>query len=94
MLCKVETEREAIEYSAAFVQLYREDAWYLERTAPWLERVGLDYIKDRIVEDAESRADLAQRFYFSQSFSQHDPWEKRARGEDAHLHAPLLAEVD
>ncbi|MFC4291093.1 nitrite reductase large subunit NirB [Sphingorhabdus arenilitoris] len=94
LLCKVETEREALEYAAAFVQYYREDAWYLERTAPWVERVGLDLIKQKIVEDADNRADLAQRFYFSQNYSQHDPWEKRAKGEDAHLHAPLLAEVD
>jgi hypothetical protein len=34
-----------IEYCAAFTQLYREEAHYLERTAPWLERVGLAHIK-------------------------------------------------
>ncbi len=36
---------------AAFIQLYREDAHYLERTAPWIERVGLDYVKARLVDD-------------------------------------------
>ena len=33
---------------AAFIQLYREEAWYLERTAPWIERVGLDYVRMQI----------------------------------------------
>jgi len=94
LLCKVETEQEALEYAAAFVQLYREEAWYLERTAPWVERVGLDYVKSRMLDNAEERAELAQRFFFSQNYAQHDPWEKRAKGEEAHLHAPLLAEVD
>ncbi len=39
-LCKVGTEQEALDYCAAFIQLYREEARYLERTAPWIERVG------------------------------------------------------
>lgn len=94
LLCKVESEQEALEYAAAFVQLYREEAWYLERTAPWVERVGLDYVKGRMLDDEEERGELAQRFFFSQNYSQHDPWAKRAAGEDAHHHAPLLAEVE
>ena len=46
LLAKVTTEDEVLEYAAAFMQLYREEAWYLERTAPWVERVGIDYVRD------------------------------------------------
>jgi nitrite reductase (NADH) large subunit len=88
-LCKVSTESEAMHYCAAFTQLYREEARYLERTAPWIERVGLDYIKSRIVDDEAGRLDLAERFRFSQQFMQDDPWAKRAQGAEAELHAPL-----
>ncbi len=88
-LCKVETEQEALDYCAAFIQLYREEARYLDRTAPWVERVGMDYIKARIVEDAEGREALRQRFLYSQSFMQDDPWAKRAAGEDEKLHQHL-----
>ena len=88
-LCKVATEEEAMEYCAAFIQLYREEARYLDRTAPWIERVGMDYVKSRIVEDAEGRVALAERFAFSQSVYQVDPWAKRAAGEDAKLHQHL-----
>lgn len=98
LLCKVSTEPEAMEHCAAFIQLYREEARYLERTAPWIERVGLDYLKARIVDDDEGREALAARFHLSQSFSQDDPWAERAAGQDREQHAhmahfmPLAAE--
>lgn len=88
-LCKVATEQEALDYCAAFIQLYREEARYLDRTAPWVERVGLDYIRQRIVDDADGRAALRARFLVSQSFMQDDPWAKRAAGEDYKLHQHL-----
>jgi nitrite reductase (NADH) large subunit len=88
-LCKVATEQEALDYCAAFIQLYREEARYLDRTAPWVERVGLEYIKQRIVEDAIGREALRSRFLYSQSFMQDDPWAKRAAGEDWKLHQHL-----
>ena len=83
LLCKVDTEEEVLEYCAAFTQKYREEARYLERTAPWVERVGLQYIKDAIF-DAQQRKELAERFRYSQQFAQIDPWKARAEGEDAH----------
>jgi nitrite reductase (NADH) large subunit len=52
-LCKVKTDEEVMEYSGAFLQLYREEGWYLERTCHYLERVGLDYVKGKILGDEE-----------------------------------------
>ena len=78
-----------MDYCAAFTQLYREEARYLERTAPWIERVGIDYIKSRIVADAEGREALRAHFLYSQSFSQDDPWAQRAAGAHAQLHDHL-----
>ncbi|PZU11640.1 nitrite reductase large subunit NirB [Sphingomonas sp.] len=89
LLAKVTTEEEAIHHAAAFVQLYREQARYLERTAPWIERVGLDHVKRHVVEDEAGRDALAARFWHSQSFSQDDPWAERASGDRADLHQPL-----
>lgn len=84
LLCKVETEEEVLEYVAAFTQKYREEAHYLERTAPWVERVGLTYIKECILDDETERKALVERFKFSQTFAQIDPWKARAEGEAAH----------
>ena len=88
-LCKVETESQAMDYCAAFIQLYREEARYLERTAPWIERVGVDYIRVRIADDEVGREALRARFLFSQSFSQDDPWADRAAGADREQHAHM-----
>ncbi|QFY90965.1 NAD(P)/FAD-dependent oxidoreductase [Magnetovirga frankeli] len=83
LLCKVETEEQVLEYCAAFTQKYREEARYLERTAPWVERVGLQYIKDALFDPAQRQA-LAERFRYAQQFAQIDPWKERAEGAQAH----------
>ncbi len=94
LLCKVATDAEVLEYCAAFLQLYREEARYLERTAPWIERVGLDYVKGRIVQDAAGRKLLQDRFLYSQQFFQQDPWEERARSGTQPAEFRALATVD
>ncbi|HHC71999.1 MAG TPA: NAD(P)/FAD-dependent oxidoreductase [Thiotrichales bacterium] len=88
-LVHVKTEEEVLEYVAAFMQLYRENAHYLERTAPWIERVGLAFVKEQIVEDAENRKLLAERFRRAQKYAQQDPWKERAEGSDRHEFQPL-----
>jgi nitrite reductase (NADH) large subunit len=88
-LCAVKTPEEVLEYCAAFLQVYREEAHYLERTAPWVERVGLAYVRQRVVEDGAGRQELAGRFRHSQRFAQIDPWAERARGADKHEFIPL-----
>jgi len=92
LLCKVETEEQVLEYCAAFIQKYREEARYLERTAPWVERVGLQYIKDALI-DEQQRKSLAERFRYSQKFAQIDPWKARAGGEEAHEFKPIKISV-
>jgi nitrite reductase (NADH) large subunit len=90
LLCKVKTQAEVLEYCGAYLQLYREEARYLERTAPWVERVGLAYIKSRLVEDDQSRKALYQRFLESQKYAQTDPWAERVnQGVERHEFTPL-----
>ena len=36
----MKTRDEVLEYSGAFLQLYREEGWYLERTVHYVARVG------------------------------------------------------
>jgi len=89
LLCRVESKQEVLDHCAAFIQLYREEAHYLERTAPWVERVGLAYIKERILQDEAGRQALIERFKVSQQVAQVDPWAERAQGGQAHEFAPL-----
>jgi nitrite reductase (NADH) large subunit len=89
-LVRVASEAEVLEHVGAFLQLYREEARYLERTAPWVARVGIEHVRRRVVADAEERRALHQRFLRSQRFVQTDPWAERAAGRiDAHEFAPL-----
>lgn len=94
LLCKVETPEQVLEHTAAFLQVYREEARYLERTAPWVERVGISYVRERIVEDAAGRRAAARRFLDSQRHAQVDPWRQRAEGlERAEFEALPTVEV-
>lgn len=83
-LVRVATEAEVLEYVGAFMQLYREEARYLERTAPWVARRGIEYVRERIVADADNRRALYERFLGSQRMVQSDPWAERAAGGEAH----------
>jgi len=88
-LAKVATEGEAIDLTVAFVQLYREHARYLDRPYRWLAKVGLDWVRARVVEDPENRAALIARFDLSQGVYQRDPWADRATRQAQADFAPL-----
>ena len=81
-LCKVKTREEVLEYAGAFLQLYREEGRYLDRTVHYVARVGLDYVKQRIVEDAAGRKALYARLRYALQ-GEPDPWQQRAAGADA-----------
>jgi len=88
-LAKVATQEEAIELICAFVQLYRENAKYLDRPYKWVAKVGLDWVKARVVDDLESRQALVARFDLSQRVYQKDPWAERAAPDRARAFQPL-----
>jgi nitrite reductase (NADH) large subunit len=89
LLCKVDTEEQVLEYCGAFIQMYREEAHYLERTAPWVERVGLTGIKERLLNNDSERKALYERFMIGQKVAQVDPWKARAEGAEQHEYTPL-----
>ena len=89
LLTKVDTEEEVLEYCGAFTQMYREEAHYLERTAPWVERVGLTGIKERLLGNEAERKALYERFRIGQKVAQVDPWKARAEGAEQHEFTPL-----
>ncbi|WP_374489920.1 nitrite reductase large subunit NirB [Zoogloea sp.] len=71
--CKVGSDEEVMEYGGAFIQLYREEGFYLERTCHYLERVGMDHIKAAVLDNAENRKALYDKLMFAlQNYK--DPW--------------------
>ena len=93
VLTKVVTEDEAIWTICAVTQLYRENAWYLERIYKWMDRVGLAWIKAQ-VEAPETRRALYDRFAYSQRYFRIDPWAERVAGRDSHEFNPLSRRLE
>ncbi|WP_380053771.1 nitrite reductase large subunit NirB [Falsihalocynthiibacter sp. SS001] len=81
LLAKVATEEEAIALTTAFMQIYRENAKYLDRAYKWVAKVGLDWVKEQVVDDLDQRAALVERFELSQTIYRKDPWAEQATPE-------------
>ncbi len=86
-LVDVATEEEVTEWVTAFVQLYRENAKYLDRAYKWVAKVGLDWVKEEL-SDPDTRQALVERFDISQSIYQKDPWADHVRNR-ADQYKPL-----
>ena len=85
-LADVPTEQEAIDLTVAFIQLYRENAKYLDRPYKWVAKVGLDWVQETLGDRAQ-RAALVERFEISQSVYRTDPW--AAEVAKSERYAPL-----
>jgi nitrite reductase (NADH) large subunit len=70
---KVKTSDEVMEYTGAFMQLYREEGWYLERTVHYVKRVGMDYVKKKILDDEAGRKALWAKLQAALE-GEPDPW--------------------
>jgi nitrite reductase (NADH) large subunit len=89
-LVKLKTHDEVLEYSGAFLQLYREEGWYLERTVHYLARMGLDHVKQKVVEEEANRKALYERLLASLE-GEPDPWHEPEKAlVDLRQFEPLL----
>lgn len=74
LLCKVKTEEEVLEWAAAFLQYYREQATWNERTSEWVKRVGIESIKKALA-NPEVRKELVERIDKTLKLTK-DPWKE------------------
>ncbi|WP_368503282.1 nitrite reductase large subunit NirB [Alkalihalophilus sp. As8PL] len=81
LFCKVKTKEEIIDTISAFLQYYREHARYLERTSHFVERVGLDHMKEVVLEDTEGRRELIERLEVALATGK-DPWKEIIENKD------------
>jgi len=70
---KLKTAAEVLEYTGAFCELYRQEGWYLERTVHYVNRVGLDHVKKKILDDHAGRKALWEQLQFALD-GEPDPW--------------------
>ncbi|MBS0414084.1 MAG: NAD(P)/FAD-dependent oxidoreductase [Proteobacteria bacterium] len=90
---KVKTAAEVLEYTGAFMQLYREEGWYLERTVHYVARVGLDHVKKKVLDDAANRQALWARLQQALA-DEPDPWFEGERARvDARQFIPIVPQA-
>ncbi|MDP3424296.1 MAG: nitrite reductase large subunit NirB [Burkholderiaceae bacterium] len=91
---KLKTAEEVLEYTGAFCELYRQEGWYLERTVHWVNRVGLDYVKKKILDDHAGRQALWEQLQFALD-GEPDPWfELDKASVDARQFSPVVLAAD
>jgi nitrite reductase (NADH) large subunit len=59
-MCTVDSEERAIALAGRFMQFYRENAKWRERTYDFVARIGLERIRAVIIEDCEGRGAALQ----------------------------------
>jgi nitrite reductase (NADH) large subunit len=74
ILCVVDSHADVLKYMGRFVQYYRENAKYLERSYGFVQRVGIDKIRAVVVEDSEGIAERLDREIAESKAAYKDPW--------------------
>ncbi|MEA2138015.1 MAG: nitrite reductase large subunit, partial [Solirubrobacteraceae bacterium] len=71
----VETRAEALRVATTFLQFYRENADYKERTYDFIPRIGLERVRE-VVLDPKAGAELRERLRIAKAATK-DPWLER-----------------
>ena len=89
LLATVARSDDAIRVALAFLQHYREQADYLERTYGYLERVGIDAVRAAVL-DPMRQEELIARYRIAKAAVNADPWLERRDP----VHPKQFAELD
>jgi len=74
LLTVVDSHDDALKFMGRFLQYYRENAKYLERTYAFVERVGIQKIRAVVVEDSEGMAARLDDEMQKSVDAYRDPW--------------------
>jgi len=77
LLCTVGSEDEVLQISGRFMQWYRENAKYKERTYTFIERVGIERVRAVVVADADGAAASLDEAMARSVAATKDPWKER-----------------
>ena len=91
ILCVVDTPEEVMQISGRFMQYYRENAGYLERTYTFVERIGIDRIRAIVVQDSEKIAARLDAAMQASVDAYYDPWSESERPVTVGQFVPSVA---
>jgi nitrite reductase (NADH) large subunit len=78
LLATVNSPEEVLIVASRFIQHYREDAKWLERTYAWVPRIGIDELRRLLIEDADGICDGLEERLQKSVEGYRDPWLERA----------------
>ena len=78
LLATVDTPEEVLTLTGRFLQYYRENANWLERTYAFVPRIGIDRLRAIIVDDSEGIAAQLDAAVQESVDAYRDPWQERA----------------
>jgi nitrite reductase (NADH) large subunit len=90
ILCVVASHEEVLKYMGRFIQYYRENAKYLERTYGFVERLGIEKIRAVVMEDSEGIAERLDREISASKAAYRDPWREAYLATAAHQFSSVL----
>ncbi len=90
LLCTVTGEDAAMQVIGRFMQFYREDAKYKERTYTWVERVGMERIKAVVLDDSEGWVQRFDEELAAAIAAYRDPWKDGAEPATANQFRSLI----
>jgi len=76
LLCVVDNEDDALLYTGRFMQYYRENAKYKERTYTFLERLGAERIRAVVIDDSDGIAAELDAAMQRSTEATYDPWKE------------------
>jgi len=79
VLCRVKTQEEAIQVIGRFLIYYRENAKWIERTYDFVPRIGLEKIREIIVQDSLGLGERFDREVEATAAAYIDPWLERSQ---------------
>jgi nitrite reductase (NADH) large subunit len=94
VLCTVTGEDEVLRITGRFMQWYRENAKYKERTHTFIERMGIDRARAVVVDDSDGIAAALDAAMEAATASVRDPWlERQAPKTENQFAAPIPVEA-
>lgn len=79
VLCVVDSHDQVLRYMGRFIQYYREQAKYQERSYDFVERMGIEKLRRILVDDVEGIAERLDREIQAAVDAYVDPWQEAAR---------------
>ncbi|MBI3249511.1 MAG: NAD(P)/FAD-dependent oxidoreductase [Deltaproteobacteria bacterium] len=79
LLCTVTSHDEVLRYMGRFMQYYRENGKYLERSYGFVERLGIEKLRDVLVHDTEGIGTRLDAEIEAAVAAYKDPWEEATK---------------